>query len=81
MRIHFFRHELFHPAVQLIIGFFGFRFSNPLSRGLFLVLLLGLEGKWILTWHILVVFCKNKANNSNIILFVVFVEAFVYFCR
>jgi hypothetical protein len=54
---------LFYPPVQLVVRFLGFRLSNPLSGGLFLVLLLGLEGKWIFTGHNIFLFCKNKINS------------------
>ena len=54
---------LFHPPVQLVVRFFRLRLSDALSRGLFLVLLLGLEGKWIFTGHNLFLFCKIKINS------------------
>ena len=54
---------LFHPPVELVVRFFRFRLSDALSGGLFLVLLLGLEGKWIFTRHIIFLFRKNKVNS------------------
>lgn len=56
------RHSFYSP-VQLIIRFFGLRFSYPLSASLFLPLLLSLIGKWILTWHNSFFCCKNKVNS------------------
>ena len=45
-----------HTSIQLVVRFLGLRFSHTLARGLLLPLLLGLEGKWILAWHILYFF-------------------------
>lgn len=38
---------LFHPSVQLIIGFFAFRLSDTFASRLFLTCAFGLEGERI----------------------------------
>lgn len=74
------RHSFYSP-VQLIIRFFGLRFSYPLSASLFLPLLLSLIGKWILTWHNLLIFYKNKTKTSHNPSYFVFIDTILYFCN
>ena len=54
--------HLFNPSIQLIIRFLGLRFPYTLTCGFLLPLLLGLESKWILAWHILSFSAKIKQN-------------------
>ena len=53
---------LLHSPVQLVVRLFGLRLPYPFTGTFLLALLLGLIGKWILTWHNFSFFCKNKAK-------------------
>ena len=71
----------FYPPVQLVVCLFGLRFPHTFSGGFLLSLLLGLKGKWILTWHTRSFFGKNKIKTRHIALPIVIMNTNFYFCK